>query len=79
MSNLFVEESQFDSKGFEMIACIKTHFNPLGAVDFLGYIFDLNNIRQARDESIVTLKAQFLHVFCFSQNGGISIDSTLQV
>jgi hypothetical protein len=79
MSNLFVKESQFNGKGFEMIAYIKAHINPLGAVDSLGYIFDLINIRQAVDESIVTLKAQFTHFFVSLKMGGISIDSALQV
>ena len=33
VSDLFVEEHRFDGKGFEMIAHIDQHFNPLGAVD----------------------------------------------
>ncbi len=41
VSNLFVEELRFDGEGFEMIAYIDAHFNPSGAVDSLGYIFDL--------------------------------------
>ncbi len=61
-----------------MIAYIEVYFSPLGAVDSLGYIFDLINIRQAADESIVTLKAQFLRVFASLKMGGISIDSALQ-
>jgi hypothetical protein len=44
VSNLFVEESRFDGKGFEMIAHIDQHFNPSGAIDSLGYIFDLIDI-----------------------------------
>jgi hypothetical protein len=62
-----------------MIACIKAHFNPLGAVDSLGYIFDLINIRQGADESIVTLKAWFSRVFASLKMGGFSINSVLQV
>ncbi len=55
VSDLFVEEHRFDGKGFEMIAHIDQHFNPLGAVDSLGYIFDLINIKQAKQESVVAL------------------------
>ncbi len=40
-----------------MIAYIEAHFNPLGAVASLGYIFDLIDIKQIVDESIITLKA----------------------
>ena len=35
VSDLFVEESRFDGKGFEMIAHIDQHFNPSGTVDSL--------------------------------------------
>jgi hypothetical protein len=62
-----------------MIAYIEAHFNPSGAVDSLGYIFNLIDIRQAADELIVTLKARFLRVFASLKIGGISIDSALQV
>ncbi len=41
ISNLFVEESKFDGKGFEMIEHIKKYINPSGAINSLGYIFDL--------------------------------------
>ena len=34
--DLFVEEHQFDGKGFKVIAHIDQHFNSLGAVDSLG-------------------------------------------
>ncbi len=44
VSNFFIEESWFDGKGFEMIAYIDAHFNPSGAVDSLGYIYDLIDI-----------------------------------
>ena len=43
--DLFVEEHRFDGKGFEMIAHINQHFNPSSAVNSLGYIFDLINIK----------------------------------
>jgi hypothetical protein len=55
--NLFVEESQFDGKGFKMIENINMYFNPSVAVDSLGYIFDLIDIKQASDKPVVTLKA----------------------
>ncbi len=69
VSDLFVEESRFDGKGFEMIACIDAHFNPSGAVDSLGYIIDLINIKQAPEESVVTPKAHFSHVFALLKWG----------
>jgi hypothetical protein len=46
ISNLFVDELWFDRKGFEMIVYINAHFNPSRAVDCLGHIFSLINIRQ---------------------------------
>jgi hypothetical protein len=79
VSDLFVEESCFDGKGFEMIAYIDAHFNPSGAVDSLGYIFDLINIKQAPEELVVTLKACFSHVFASLKMAGIFIDLSLQV
>ncbi len=79
MSDLFVEEHCFDGKGFEMIAYIDHHFNPSGAIDSLGYIFDLIDIKQSDQESVFTLKARFLKAFSALKTGGISIDSALQV
>jgi hypothetical protein len=79
VSDLFVEESRFDGKGFEMIAHIDQHFNPSGAVDSLGYIFDLIDIKQLDQESVITLKARFSKVFSALKMGGIGIDSALQV
>ncbi len=79
VSDLFVEECRFDGKGFEMIAHIDQHFNPLGAVNSLGYIFDLIEIRQSDTESVVTLKARFSCLFSALKMGGINIDSALQV
>jgi hypothetical protein len=60
---LFVEESGFDGKGFKMIEYINKYFNPSGAVDSLGYIFDLIIIKQASDQLVVTLKVYFSRVF----------------
>jgi hypothetical protein len=79
VSDLFIEESQFDGRGFEMIAYIETHFNPLGAFDSLGYFFNLIDIKKARDELIDTLMPQFLRIFASLKMEGISIDFTLQV
>jgi hypothetical protein len=79
VSDLFVKESCLDGKGFEMIAHIDQHFNPSGAVDSLGYIFYLIDIKQLDQESVITLKACFSTVFSNLKMGGISIDSALQV
>ena len=79
VSDLFVKESCFDGKGFEMIAHIDKHFNPSGAVDSLGNIFDLIDIKQLDQESVITLKACFFVVFSNPKMGGIWIDSALQV
>ena len=62
-----------------MIAHIDLHLNPLGAVDSLSYIFDLIDIKQTEQESVVTLKARFLKAFSALKMGGIGIDSALQV
>jgi hypothetical protein len=74
-----VEESQFDGKGFEMIDYINKYFNPLGTVDSLKHIFDLINIKQALDESVITLKARFSRIFDSLKMGGVIINSALQV
>jgi hypothetical protein len=63
ISDLFVEESQFDGKGFKMINHIDKYFNPSGAVDSLGIIFDLINVKQASDESVITLEAWLSRLF----------------
>jgi hypothetical protein len=70
--DLFVEESRFDSKGFKMITYIDVHFNPSEAVDSLGYIFDMINIKQAPEELVVTLKACFSCVFASLKMGAAS-------
>ncbi len=44
--DLFVEESRIDGKGFKMIEYIDKYCHLLGAVDSLGYIFDLIEIKQ---------------------------------
>jgi hypothetical protein len=77
--DLFVEESRFDEKGFEMITHIDQHFNPSGAVNLLGYIFDLIDIKQLDQESVISLKARFSKVFSAVTMGDIRIDSALQV
>jgi hypothetical protein len=77
--DLFVKESCFNGKGFKMITYIDVHFDPSGAVDSLGYIFDMIDIKQAPEESVVTLKARFSRVFASLKMGGISIDASLQV
>ncbi len=79
ISDLFVEESRFDGKGFEMIEHIDKYFNPSGTVDSLSHIFDLIDIKQAQDESVITLKARLSRVFASLRMGGIAIDSALQV
>ncbi len=79
ISDLFVEESHFDGKGFEMIEHIDKYFNPSGAVDSLGHIFDFINIKQTQDESVITLKARFFRLFASLKMGGITINSALQV
>jgi hypothetical protein len=79
ISNLFVEESQFNGKGFEMIKHIDKYFNPSGTVDSLSHIFDLIDIKQVQDKSVITLKARFSRVFARLKMGGVAIDSALQV
>jgi hypothetical protein len=79
ISDLFVEESCFDGKGFEMINHIDKYFHPSGTVDSLGYIFNLINTKQASAESVITLKARFSQLFASLKLGGVAIDSALQV
>jgi hypothetical protein len=77
--DLFMEELRFEEKGFEMIRYIDAHFNPSGAVDSLGYMFDLIDIKQLANKSVVTLKARFSRLFASLKMGGITVDSALQV
>jgi hypothetical protein len=79
ISNLFVEESQFDGKGFKMMEHIDKYFNPSGTVDSLSHIFNLIDVKQALDKSVITLKAQFSRLFASLKLGGVAIDSALQV
>ena len=79
ISDLFVEESRFDGKVLEMIEHIDKYFNPSGTVDSLSHIFDLIDINQAQDESVIMLKACFFRVFASLKMGGVAIDSALQV
>ncbi len=62
-----------------MINYINKHFNPSGAVDSLGYIFDLIDIKQEPDELLVTLQVRFSPVFTSLKMGGMDIASALQV
>ncbi len=79
MHDLFVEESCFDGKGFEMLNYIEKHFNLSSAIDLLGYIFDLIDIKQGADEPVVTLRVRFSRIFALLKMGGVDIGSALQV
>jgi hypothetical protein len=78
VSDLFVEESRFDGKGFKMIEYIDKYFHPSGAVDSHRYIFYLIDTNQASDEPVVALKVQFSQVFASLAMGGLDIGSALQ-
>ncbi len=78
ISNLFVKNPAFDGKGFEMIDPIEKDVNPLGAIDFLGYIFQLINIKQKADEEVISIKAHLLRLFASLKMGGVNIDSAVQ-
>ena len=45
ISDLFVEESRFDGKGFEMIEHINKYFNPSGTVESLSHILPFSRNR----------------------------------
>jgi hypothetical protein len=77
--DIFVEELQFDGKASETIAYIDAHFNLSFGVDSFGYIFDLINIQQLAEDSVVTLKACFSCLFASLKMGSITINSALQV
>jgi hypothetical protein len=70
ISDLFVENPQFNQKGFEMIAHINQYFYPLGAINTLGYIFQLIDIMPCANEAVITLKACFSCLFASLKNGG---------
>jgi hypothetical protein len=67
ISNLFVGETRFNGKGFECIEYIDRHFHPSGAMDLLGYIFDLINIKQKDDKPV---QSTFLPGLLFPKTGG---------
>jgi hypothetical protein len=52
---------------------------PSGAVNLLGYTFDLIDIKQKDNKPVVSLKVHFLQAFSLLKMGGISINSALQV
>jgi hypothetical protein len=74
--DLFVGmESQFTGKGFEMIDYIDKYFNPTGHVDALAHIFELLDIKQGKQESVVTLRARFSKLFTSLSNGSTVINT----
>ncbi len=79
ISDLFVENPQFNQKGFKIIACIDQYFHPLGAVDSLGYIFQLIDIMQGANEPVITLKVRFSCLFVLLKMGVINIEPPFQV
>jgi hypothetical protein len=62
-----------------MIKHINKHFNPSNTVNSLSYIFDLIDVKQALDKSVITLKAQFSRLFASLKLRGVAINSALQV
>ncbi len=62
-----------------MIEHIDKYFNPSAAVNLLGYIFELIDIKQDMEENVVLLKAWLSWVFASMKMGGVMIDSALQV
>ncbi len=62
-----------------MINHFDKHFNPSGTMDSLGYIFDLIDIKQALDESVITLRARLSRLFASLKLGGVVINPVLQV
>jgi len=77
ISNLFAEYPQFNQKGFKMIAHIDQYFHPSGAVNTLGYIFQLIDIMQGANELVITLKARFSRLFASLKMGGVNIKPPL--
>jgi hypothetical protein len=67
--DLFMEESRFYGKGFEMLYYIDKHLNPSSAINLLGYIFDLINIEQRADRCCHSPSGLFTCI-CFTENGG---------
>ncbi len=62
-----------------MIEHIDKYFNPSGTVDSFSYIFNLIDVKQASDEFVITLKAQFSRLSATLKLGGVAIDSAVQV
>jgi hypothetical protein len=62
-----------------MINHFDKYFNPSGAVNSLGYIFDLIDVEQASNKSVITLKALLSHLVASLKLGGVAINPTLQV
>jgi hypothetical protein len=62
-----------------MIAHIDQYFHPLGAVNTLGYIYQLIDIMQGAGEPVITLKARFSRLFAMLKMGGVNIKPPLQV
>ncbi len=62
-----------------MIEHIDKYFNSSGTVDSLSHMFDLIDIKQVQDESVITLKARFSRVLASLKMGGVAIDWALQV
>jgi hypothetical protein len=56
VSDMFVGKTCFDGKGFECIDYIDRHFHPSGAIDALGYIFDLIDIKQKDNKPVFPSK-----------------------
>jgi hypothetical protein len=79
ISDIFVCKTKFDGKDFERIKHIEQHVHPSGAVDSLGYIFNLIDIKKKDDKPVISLKACFLMAFSLIKMGGINIKSALQV
>jgi hypothetical protein len=79
VSDLFVGKTHFDGKRFKRIDHIDHHFHPSSAVDALGNIFDLIDIKQKDNEPVVSLKVHISQSFSSLKMGGISIDSAFRV
>jgi hypothetical protein len=71
VSDLFVGETCFDGKRFERIDHIDRHFHPSGAVNALGYIFDLID-KQKDNKPAISLKAHSSQFFSSPKLGGIT-------
>ncbi len=79
ISDISIENPQFDCQCFKMIAHINQYFHPSRAVDSLGYIFQLIVIKQGVDKPVIMLKAHLSCLFASLKMGGVNIDPPLQV